>query len=268
MCRELGWDKLTTLQADALLQEWAEENRDITSLDFKRELRRRISLIDGRQRSIVQEDVGYWLREKTREEFWDKYGYASFMRNGHFVYAPAEPEPETLYSLPEFREWLENEGWVQDESTAGVVYSKDSVVFTITPVGFTPMGLREGVPAPGYYAFTLEMGPWVCGKTNLNVEALRQHLVEAMKYAHPSIEEVLPESDDQVKIDEVHQPFEKLLGGLLAGIDKKALLTPFQTLNTEIDAALKALWPTEEEEEKLEWRPLDSEGQSLQHPEA
>ena len=74
-------------------------------------------------------------------------------------------------------------------------------------------------------------------------------MVEALKYAKTQLEDdALPESDDQVEIDEVHQPFIKLLGGLIDGIDQKALLAPFDTLNNEIDAVLKALWPNDGEE--------------------
>jgi hypothetical protein len=201
MCRELSWDTLTKLQADALLQEWIEDKKEITSLDFKLELRRRVNLIEPRRRNIVQEDIGYWLREKDREDYWESVGYELLMRDGYFAYAP-----EKLYTFPDLIDWLKVGGWSPcDDALQSDTFEKkffrNGVGLSLKPFDATIRTYR--------YSGELTMGPWVCNLGDcLDPEALKKELLIALTYLpDPDV------SDEKIpqEIDEVHEEVDPFL---------------------------------------------------------
>ncbi len=89
MCRELNWTDDTKTAAEELLNEWVTAERPITSLDFKLELRKRV----GRRDNIMQNDVGYFLRERFLREGYADSNYQAVRKeldekSWHFVYEP------------------------------------------------------------------------------------------------------------------------------------------------------------------------------------
>ncbi len=190
MCRELSWDTVTKLQADALLQEWTADRKPITSLGFKCELRRRLVLIDpATRRNLVQEDVGYWLREKEREGYWESVVYTASMRNGHYVYEA------TLGQFPEFIKWLKSEGWVgddEDSSIGAVVFYRNEMCLSVRPSSTDIRTYR--------YTGEITIGPWVCKFGEyLESEDMKTELLAALSYLLNAGDEAPQE------IDEVHE---------------------------------------------------------------
>ncbi len=215
MCRELSWDTLTKLQADALLHEWIGDQKAITSLGLKCELRRRLALIDpASRRNIVQEDVGYWLREKERDGYWESLGYIAFMRNGHYVYAA---KSEKLWTFPDFTEWLKSQGWVacddsSDDSSDDRVFYRSGVRLSLRPSSETLRTYR--------YSGEATIGPWVCKLGELlNPEDLKNELLAALSYLPDTADEKAPQ-----EVNEVHEEVE-----------------PDEIINAQVDSALDVL---------------------------
>lgn len=200
MCRDLSWDRLTVLQAEALLQEWVETKQEITSLHFKNELRRRLLAIDSQNiRNIVQEDVGHWLREKGREGYWEQNNYCSVGHSGYLLYRSNE-----IVSMADFRAWLRSDGWRPEISFQPhrVLYRKGQVRLALEP---NPQVSSE-------YKGELQVGLWKACLTKYSMPVDLRKFVEGAMSSMEALGAIPASEDDteeelEPEVDEVHEEF-------------------------------------------------------------